>query len=71
MPIVVFPRLLMQLVSLLILAGAVYLIWRWWDGVTVEDADGVLRHARGPLWQLLVGLAGLAWSFGGGRLIHT
>lgn len=65
MPIVTFPRLLVQLISLVILAGAIYLIWRWWDGVTVRDLDGTLRDMRGPRWQLVLGLAGLAWSFGG------
>jgi pimeloyl-ACP methyl ester carboxylesterase len=60
--------MLMQLVSLLILGLAVWLIWRWWDGYVVEDVDGVLRQVRGPVWQLVLGLVGLAWSFGGGRL---
>lgn len=68
MPIVVFPRMLMQLVSLLILGGAVWLLWRWFDGYPVQDPDGVWREVRGPLWQLVLGLAGLVWSFGGGRL---
>jgi pimeloyl-ACP methyl ester carboxylesterase len=68
MPIVVLPRMLMQLVSLLILGAAIWLVWRWFDGYAVQDADGVWRQVRGPVWQLLLGLLGLVWSFGAGRL---
>lgn len=68
MPIVVVPRTLLQLASLLILAAAAWAIWLWCDGYAITDVDGVLRQVHGPLWQLILGLVGLVWSFGGGRL---
>ena len=69
MPIVIFPRLLLQLLSLAVLALSAWLLWSWWDGESVRDLDGVLRHVRGPHWRLWTGLGLLAWSLGVGRLI--
>lgn len=63
MPIITLPRLLLSLLSLLILAAAVYLLWSWADGSFVRDADGVLRRVHGPPWLLYSGLGLLAWSF--------
>lgn len=65
MPIVTFPRLILQLLSWLVLALAIYLIWQWIDGFTYRDVDGNLQETRGFTWQLVTGLALLAWSFGG------
>lgn len=63
MPILGLPRLLFSLVSLAILAAAVYLLARWLHGYDVRDAYGVWRHVRGPAWSLYLGCALLAWSF--------
>ena len=69
MPIVLFPRLLMQLVSLLLLALGVYLAWSWWRGYDVIGVDGVARHAHAAAWRLWTGAALLAGSIGGGRVL--
>jgi pimeloyl-ACP methyl ester carboxylesterase len=63
MPIVVIPRALLSLLSLLILYAACYLIWSWYLGVNVTDAAGAVRHVRGSEWRLYTGLALLSWSF--------
>ncbi len=63
MPIVIFPRVLLSLISLLILAAAGYLLWSWFDGDYIRLADGTLRQVRGEGWLLYLGGALLAWSF--------
>ncbi len=63
MPIITLPRAILSLVSLAILAGALYLLWSWQDGYYVRDPDGVLRHLHGETWRLYAGLGLLAWSF--------
>ena len=63
MPVVSVPRLLLALASLLILAAAVLLLRDWWLGEQLRDPDGVVRHVRGPRWELLVGAGLFAWSF--------
>jgi pimeloyl-ACP methyl ester carboxylesterase len=62
MPIVIIPRALLSLLSLLILAGAAYLLWSWYDGFEIRDASGYLRRVRGPDWWLYLGLILAAWS---------
>lgn len=47
MPIVTLPRFLLSLVSLALLAGAIYLAWSWYDGYDVLYRDGNVRHLRG------------------------
>ena len=69
MPIVIFPRLLMQLVSLAVLAAGAYLLWSWFHGYEVADAAGVLHPRHGADWRLWTAVALLAWSFGLGRAI--
>lgn len=69
MPIVLLPRLLLQLVSLALLACGAWLLWTWWEGYDLLDASGrVVDHVHGPAWRLGSGLGLLVWSFGGGRL---
>ena len=63
MPVISLPRMVLSLLSLAILAGAIYLLWNWNHGHEVLGADGRLRHVRGPDWKLYTGLAMLAWSF--------
>ncbi|MBB5712328.1 alpha/beta fold hydrolase [Sphingomonas xinjiangensis] len=62
MPIISLLRAAFAILSLLILAAAGYLLWNWYDGEWLRDADGVLRRHRDD-WQLWVGGALLAWSF--------
>ena len=62
MPIIVLPRALMSLVSLLILALAAYLIWSWFNGYELRDVDAVRRHVHGASWRLYAGGLLLAWS---------
>lgn len=69
MPIVLFPRLLMQLLSLALLAMGGYLVWSWWQGFDVVRADGVVLHAHAAAWRLWTGVALLVGSLGGGRLV--
>jgi pimeloyl-ACP methyl ester carboxylesterase len=54
---------LLSLLSLLILATALYLLWSWNHGDYVRLADGGLERVRGPDWRLYTGLGLLAWSF--------
>jgi len=61
-------RAVFALLSLLILAAAAYLLWTWYQGDWVRDADGVLRRVRHD-WQLWVGGALLAWSFLGRSVV--
>ena len=70
MPIIIFPRLLLQLVSLALLACAAWLLWRWWDGYDVVNTSGVVvDHVHGSAWWLWTGVGILVWSFGAGRLV--
>ena len=50
MPIITLPRLLLSLVSLAVLAGAVYFSWSWYEGYDVLYRDGSIRHFRGESW---------------------
>jgi pimeloyl-ACP methyl ester carboxylesterase len=61
-------RFLAAIVSALILAAAVWLLWTWYAGDWVRDAAGVLHHLREP-WRLWTGLGLLAWSFLGRFLV--
>jgi pimeloyl-ACP methyl ester carboxylesterase len=63
MPVVTFPRMLLTILSLLVLAGAVYLLREWWLGYCARGVDGVWRHAHGPAWRLYAGAGMVGWSF--------
>lgn len=69
MPVILFPRLLLQLVSLAILAASGWLLWSWWEGYEAISRSGVAYRVHGPDWRLWVGVGLLAWSFGLGRLV--
>lgn len=71
MPVLAFPKFLFWLLGMAVLVAAVWLLREWWIGDYVRDAAtgafardeaGYLIHERGPLWQLLAGLALLSWS---------
>ncbi|HEY0053147.1 MAG TPA: alpha/beta hydrolase [Caulobacteraceae bacterium] len=64
----ILPRLFFSLLSLLILGAAAYLLWTWWQGELLLDADGVASIAREE-WRLWTALGLLAWSFLGGRIV--
>ncbi|WP_156668630.1 hypothetical protein [Rhizobium aegyptiacum] len=51
-----------DLISILILIAAAYLLCTWYQGEQVETADGLFVLRREP-WCLWVGLPLLAWSF--------
>ena len=62
MPVMIIVRFLLSLLSLAILAAAVYLLAEWYDGANyVLETDGEMGRHR-ELWMLLVGLAALAFS---------
>jgi pimeloyl-ACP methyl ester carboxylesterase len=61
-----FARSLASLLSLAILAAAGYLLWTWWQGEWLREADGDLIRLRED-WRLWAGLVALAWSFVGRR----
>ena len=61
-------RPLFALLSLAILAAGGFLLWEWFDGEWVQEADGVLRRVRAD-WMLWAGGALLAWSFLGRFLV--
>lgn len=65
MPLILILRFVSSLASLALLAGATYLLWRWYDGYFVEGPDGIARHVREE-WPLWVGLGLIGWSFLGG-----
>jgi hypothetical protein len=62
MPLIAFARLLFSLLSLVLLGACAYLLWSWYEGDLVRDANGVLYLVRED-WRLWTGLAFLAWSF--------
>jgi pimeloyl-ACP methyl ester carboxylesterase len=62
MPLIAFARLLFSLLSLVLLGACGYLLWSWYEGELVRDANGVLYLVRED-WRLWTGLALLAWSF--------
>jgi pimeloyl-ACP methyl ester carboxylesterase len=55
-------RFFASLISLLILAAAVYLLWSWADGEVIQTSSGDIVRVRED-WRLWVGLLALAWSF--------
>lgn len=67
MPMFAVLRFLFLLVSLAILGTTGYLLWSWYDGDVVRDADGYLTRVRED-WRLWTGVGLLAWS-GLGRFI--
>lgn len=68
MPLAIILRFLFSLFSWAILIAAVWLLAEWWQGDWVTMADGSVERAReGSL--LWIGLALLAWSVLGGRIV--
>lgn len=61
MPLLSILRFIFTLFSWLVLAGAIYFLWRWWDGsISVDDAGNII-HFREE-WVLALGTALAAWS---------
>jgi pimeloyl-ACP methyl ester carboxylesterase len=69
MPIITIPRYLLSLVSLAILAGAVYCAWSWYEGYDVLYRDGSVRHVRGEAWRLYTAIGLTGWSFLGRSVV--
>lgn len=61
MPLLAIVRFLFLLASLAILGAAAYLLWSWYEGDIVRDANGALYRVRED-WRLWTGAALLAWS---------
>jgi pimeloyl-ACP methyl ester carboxylesterase len=59
--ILLFARGLLTILSLLLLALAMYLLYDWYDGELIRDTDGIARVYREE-WKLWAGGALLAWS---------
>lgn len=68
MPLLSILRFIFALLSLVILGSAAYLLWTWWQGDFIRDADGALERVRDD-WRLWTGLALLAWSFLGKAIV--
>ncbi|MEG3178244.1 alpha/beta hydrolase [Sphingomonas sp. RB3P16] len=62
MPLPFLSRFVFALVSLTILAAGGYLLWIWYQGEWLRDADGMLVHIRHD-WMLWTGAVALLWSF--------
>jgi pimeloyl-ACP methyl ester carboxylesterase len=69
MPLLIIVRFVFMLVSLCILAGAAYLLWNWYDGDLIRQADGDIVRVRTD-WYLSAGAALLGISLFG-RPIFT
>jgi pimeloyl-ACP methyl ester carboxylesterase len=62
LPLLSILRALFALASLVVLALAGYLLWTWYQGDLVGDADGVVHRVRDE-WRFWIGAALLGWSF--------
>lgn len=62
MPLLSIIRFLTTLISLIILAVVAYLLWTWWEGSLVREADGDLVRVR-ENWPLWTAIALGAFSF--------
>ena len=63
MPIITLPRILLSLLSWVILATAIYLLWNWRQGHDLIYRDGSIHHFSGDRRFLYWGAGLLAWSF--------
>lgn len=68
MPLVLILRFIFGVLSLAILGAAAYFLWRWYDGVTVVDTDGVVHRIRED-WPLWIAAGASVWSFLGGLIL--
>ena len=68
MTLVSVVRLFLTLVSLAILIAAGYLLWTWYQGDYVRDADGSLHFVR-DRWRLWTGVPLLGWSALGRQIV--
>jgi pimeloyl-ACP methyl ester carboxylesterase len=62
-------RQFFALISLLVLVTAGYLLWAWYQGEWVRDANGILVQIRHD-WWLWTGAALLLWSFFGRYVVR-
>lgn len=68
MPLLSIIRFFAMLVSLAVLGATAYLLWTWYSGERLVEADGDVILVRED-WRLWLGLALLAWSFLGKFLL--
>ena len=62
MPLIILALFLLNALSLLILGGAGWFGWTWYEGIVVQTPDGDLARVRED-WRLWLALGLLAWSF--------
>ena len=62
MPLLIIFRLVFMLLSLCILGAAAYLLWNWYDGDLIRQADGDIVRVRTD-WLLWAGAGLLGLSF--------
>jgi pimeloyl-ACP methyl ester carboxylesterase len=61
MPLLSIFRFIFTLLSWLVLAGAIYYLWQWWEGTSyIDEAGNVVREREA--WPLWVGGFLAAWS---------
>ena len=68
MPLLIIFRFVLILVSLCMLAGAAYLLWNWYDGDLIRQADGDIVRVRTD-WYLWAGAALLGIAFLGRPIV--
>lgn len=68
MPLIPLVRLLLGWLSIAVLALAGYLLFSWYDGEVIVDADGASWFVRDS-WKLWTALGLLIWSFAGRWII--
>jgi pimeloyl-ACP methyl ester carboxylesterase len=61
-------RPILTLLSLLVLAASIYLLWTWYQGHLVQR-PGEPAHMERELWRLIAGSLLIAWSFVGRSLM--
>ena len=62
MPLVSMVRFVTTLISLALLGITAYLLWTWYQGITVQDSAGVVHFVRED-WRLWTALGLIAFSF--------
>jgi pimeloyl-ACP methyl ester carboxylesterase len=65
MPLLAILRFLFSILSIAILAGAIYLLWTWYDAPVIRRDDGSLVVLR-ENWRLWLALPLAVWSLVGG-----
>jgi len=65
MPLLWITRFIASVLSAVLFAAMIYLLWTWAQGYEVRDVRGIVHHVRDN-WRLWIVLALAAWSLLGG-----